>query len=71
MEWIKQLNKSDSKYIWHKWFAWYPVCVELDSTGDMVFIWLETVERILHGPSLRSHRKIGGQTGYKVSTHVD
>ena len=40
-----KLNKRKAKGRWHKWFAWYPVAVEITPDKDIKKIWLEYVLR--------------------------
>lgn len=41
--------------IWHSWFAWYPVVVEL-SGRKYTWVWLETVERSVRMTAYDSYR---------------
>ncbi|HUU86785.1 MAG TPA: hypothetical protein VMX17_03435 [Candidatus Glassbacteria bacterium] len=46
---IKWFQKAEyTKYTkpWHKWFAWYPVMVGHNSSGDKIMIWLDIVLRV-------------------------
>jgi len=38
----KRLNRL---LYWHKWFAWYPVCIKEIATTDDTWVWLEVVFR--------------------------
>jgi hypothetical protein len=53
MKWINGLT-SDAKWKikknrlenWHKWFAWYPVTIEITEDGHKVKVWWEKLWRI-------------------------
>ena len=41
MKWKKRLSKVE----WKKWFAWFPVSLEVSDESDVVIVWLTFVER--------------------------
>ena len=45
MVYFKKRKSKYEKLKWHKWFAWYPVVVEITPDGDKKKIWLEYVLR--------------------------
>ena len=45
MKWTCRGNKRTDKTIWHKWFAWFPVCVKNHGTGHREMVWLEQIKR--------------------------
>jgi hypothetical protein len=48
MKWINGLDKDEKisrKQEWHRWFAWFPVTVDLTNDGHKIKIWLGYVER--------------------------
>ena len=48
MKWVNGLTDKEihrRREQWHRWFAWFPVIVEITEDGHKVKIWLETVER--------------------------
>jgi hypothetical protein len=57
MDWKTELTP----YVWKKWFAIYPVCVDIDRSDEdrhwRVWVWLETVERSQLGKAV-VYRKI-------------
>lgn len=40
MRWTKP---KKSKLKWHKWFAWYPICIAKHIDGSREYAWLEYV----------------------------
>lgn len=42
MKWIKLHN---DKTLWHRWFAWHPVVVDVKDDGSQEYVWLEYVQR--------------------------
>lgn len=39
-------ERPPEAYIWHRWFAWYPVWAHVSGAGRGALVWLEPVERI-------------------------
>jgi hypothetical protein len=49
MEWINGLTSEARRALkerWHKWFAWYPITIEINNESHKVKLWLEYVERL-------------------------
>lgn len=62
MKWYKR-NKLIEKCNWYKWFAWYPVNVEVTSDGDKKYIWWEWVwaRKVFYGYSFEGHELLENQ----------
>jgi hypothetical protein len=48
MKWVNGYTyevKIRRKEQWHKWFAWYPVTVEITSEGRQIKAWLQHIMR--------------------------
>lgn len=60
MKWICKENRH--KLVeWHKWFAWYPVCVHKEPSGDKTYMWLTNVQRScswLYEDKYTNYRKV-------------
>lgn len=40
-----------NEYSWHKWFAWFPICIKLTPSNNRLpynnkWVWLENINRI-------------------------
>lgn len=44
---LRLVVKPDLDFEWHRWFAWHPVFIKDEESGQAMWVWLETVERIL------------------------
>lgn len=40
MTWEQRTTYLNAKYNWHRWFAWYPICL-----NDGRIAWLQNIER--------------------------
>ena len=62
MEWLFR-NKGIERAKWHKWFAWYPVCVYRNPNRDKKYVWLKIIEVRDDGVA-KSWRLIGSPVHY-------
>lgn len=56
MRWSIKSKQCIDKSVWHKWFAWHPVCIRHHAGGGRDMVWWEQVNR--------KGKYIGGKDGW-------